>query len=557
MRTKTIPGLFRTLIPFLLLLLLFSCKKTDTGTIESNTGKFFNIKRNVSFETLRCIAELKRQNEITGFIEDLVKQSGFAYWDKALVNRKAVSNASSFSSSQVQGGDTLVFIPLVKENENYVDGFLFFRINGAIEAHLYRANDYDKFAYGELTANELKAENVAEMLLALDKEIFGQRKFDLTDKNLFQFYLNEHDSIKEIPKTVEFVNDQSNGKFIQICYPSSRRVPPTGCYLVSAQVGFEWPEDPPPTTGGGGGGGGCSTCTPPNQNCTPNGNCVIGTQIIEGRLPCGGCGNGPIVILPPEPNIFSDLDIPVLEPQNPLIENGIDISDLTSPTQSQNPRSIGVSPCRGNTEDMEHGLNGNSSGINDPSLLGEPDSWLFLKMNSLFNACTVLESDLRDVGNEMIQRFKDRSGLDYTSTILNSQVNSSNDLINYLKRFGAVLNEQLRSHQGNINAVPSIVMNTRPKFDGAFNKFHGLQILINDTECADIQMDQFEIDSDGKWSMNVTVTIRDHFGLDKNDMITYQDYHPGFPAWWILQHQRDYIPFQTIVKVHKTIKGKM
>ena len=27
-----------------------------------------------------------------------------------------------------------------------------FRINGAIEVHLYRANDFDKFGYGELTA---------------------------------------------------------------------------------------------------------------------------------------------------------------------------------------------------------------------------------------------------------------------------------------------------------------------------------------------------------------------------------------------------------------------
>lgn len=319
MRTKTIPGLFRTLIPFLLLLLLFSCKKTDTGTIESNTGKFFNIKRNVSFETLRCIAELKRQNEITGFIEDLVKQSGFAYWDKALVNRKAVSNAPSFSSSQVQGGDTLVFIPLVKENENYVDGFLFFRINGAIEVHLYRNNDFDKFPYGSMNSEILKSEKVVQMLMKLDESIFGKRKFSLSDTELFKSDLVQNDSIRNVPKSVEYNRDMLNFEWMSVCFDSyhCHGCPPNQCDLcplcysiecVSLPVlvggsggGNEWPAEPPTGGSGGGGSNPCPTCPPPNQNCTPNGNCVIGTQIIEGRLPCGGCGNGPIVILPVDP----------------------------------------------------------------------------------------------------------------------------------------------------------------------------------------------------------------------------------------------------------------
>ncbi|WP_246029430.1 DUF3289 family protein [Pedobacter nototheniae] len=35
--------------------------------------------------------------------------------------------------------------------------------------------------------------------------------------------------------------------------------------------------------------------------------------------------------------------------------------------------------------------------------------------------------------------------------------------------------------------------------------------------------------------MEVEVTIMDHFGLDKNDVVGNQHIHDGFPAWWILQ----------------------
>jgi hypothetical protein len=48
-----------------------------------------------------------------------------------------------------------------------------------------------------------------------------------------------------------------------------------------------------------------------------------------------------------------------------------------------------------------------------------------------------------------------------------------------------------------------------------------------------------------KWTADLNITIKDHFGLDKNDALTYQNYHAGFAAWWILQHCRGYKPFET------------
>jgi hypothetical protein len=97
----------------------------------------------------------------------------------------------------------------------------------------------------------------------------------------------------------------------------------------------------------------------------------------------------------------------------------------------------------------------------------------------------------------------------------------------------------------------------RPIFNGNYNKWHGLQILINDTEYTEIKLDKFYISANGKWDAEVTVSIYDHFGLDKLDALSYQNYHIGFAAWWILQHARGFVPFITKVTVQKRISGNL
>jgi hypothetical protein len=89
-------------------------------------------------------------------------------------------------------------------------------------------------------------------------------------------------------------------------------------------------------------------------------------------------------------------------------------------------------------------------------------------------------------------------------------------------------------------------LNFRPQFNTPHVKFHGLQILINDTEYTEIQISNFNI-LNGNWSATLDITIYDDFGLDKNDALTYEGYHDGFADWWLLQHARGYVPFTTIV----------
>jgi hypothetical protein len=131
-------------------------------------------------------------------------------------------------------------------------------------------------------------------------------------------------------------------------------------------------------------------------------------------------------------------------------------------------------------------------------------------------------------------------------------------MIDYIESFRKLFSVELKKANGNILSTNEIDMQKlRPKFSSLHHKFHGLQILINDTETTNIMMYDYTIDSNGNWEAEVVFEITDHFGLDKNDVLTYQTTHRGFVAWWALQHKRDYKPFLTKIYVTRKLKGKI
>lgn len=67
-------------------------------------------------------------------------------------------------------------------------------------------------------------------------------------------------------------------------------------------------------------------------------------------------------------------------------------------------------------------------------------------------------------------------------------------------------------------------------------------------------LEVFTVKADGKVIAFVEVIIHDHFGLDKNDALSYQGNHNGFASWWVLQHLRNYKPFETLIKVRKQLE---
>lgn len=90
----------------------------------------------------------------------------------------------------------------------------------------------------------------------------------------------------------------------------------------------------------------------------------------------------------------------------------------------------------------------------------------------------------------------------------------------------------------------------------AHDKFHGLQILINDTNYTEIKIVDYNY-LNGHWSATIDIIVHDNFGLDKNDALVYQEKHDGFAAWWLLQHKRGYVSFETTVHLRHSITASI
>lgn len=259
-------------------------------------------------------------------------------------------------------------------------------------------------------------------------------------------------------------------------------------------------------------------------------------------------------------NPFADINNPQDAPPNePTVYNGVTV-ELLSNSNPQNPILIGKSRRDPpNVEDMAYGTPsqyGDPTGI-DPYMLWQIDGDLFDYMENLFYWCTLYDNGMADVGEKMIQKFKDKTGGTFSDPVLDNRIGKEAQFMDYIKLFGKTLNEKLQTVNYDIGKVqePINMMPNRPIFNGGYNKFHGLMITINDTEETDIEYDpsNYYYLGNGKWSLTVTITIHDHFGLDKHDALKFQSSHPGFAAWWILQHQRGYVPFETVSKTTWTI----
>ncbi len=239
-----------------------------------------------------------------------------------------------------------------------------------------------------------------------------------------------------------------------------------------------------------------------------------------------------------------------------IINNGIEIEDAPAIIPNGPKPVIGSTTNRNNTEDLTYGTNHDATGVN-PSMLGKSDATLFISMNDLMDFGTVKDGQLRQVAHEFVNLFKTNTSPNTVATnpILNQKVEISGVFANFTKKFGARLQTKLRETNGDINGMSIQMEDVHPKFGGYYNMVAGLTILLNDTEQTTIRLESYDPLPNGKFIAVIEVTIMDHFGLDKNDVVSKQHMHDGFSAWWILQHNRGYVPFQTKVVSRKTIIG--
>lgn len=531
--------------------LFITCSKKTTDNVlteQALCAKFFSQTTINDNDILGIAKQIKQKNDNEHFLLSFIQSKGYILWN----------DAEKVKSSK----GLLAILPFAFDNSKEINGFVIARQDlhlNTTSFDVFTKNDLSKYGFTE-NGSKLNAQKVQSIV-----NYFNNKKFNITTYKL--------QDIRQLPDSIRsnFSNFLDKKRLLaKFQIKSSKPSSSSSNNLVTTMALFDT--------------GGCFGYwdetewwwNPDGDECNCNGDeyyvystyqyitvCFDGGgggyggggfgDIGGNNPPSGGGGGGSSSNYDPN-NPFNNLYNPIDASDDAIIDNGVIVSDnVDAPT---NPRIIAQTSPRGNTEDMQHGTTGDPTGISPSSLLLTSDAYLFQKMKDLFHACTYFDNDLSTVGDTMIQKFQNKSGGQYSNNVLNSKVAQSSALINFVKVFGEQFNTSLQIAGGNINNVSPINMqNIRPIFNGLYNKFHGLQILINDTEYTEIQLDNFTIDGFGNWTADITITIHDHFGLDKNDALTYQNWNQGFPAWWLLQHTRDYIPFETIVVVRKKISS--
>lgn len=103
-------------------------------------------------------------------------------WDDVTISVKKNIAAKDNEGS----GDTIVVIPLVLANTEFVNSFFVAIVNDTVTARLFRGREYDEFPF--LTDPQTTTANkIAAQIMVLDKIAFGYEKFRITDRRLFNY----------------------------------------------------------------------------------------------------------------------------------------------------------------------------------------------------------------------------------------------------------------------------------------------------------------------------------------------------------------------------------
>lgn len=184
---RTTPKLLLSLILTVSMFSYLSCRKRDifTEAEKTNTNsleeKFFNTHRTADPTEKALVGYLKKVNDKDKFVEQTVQQIGYPRWDKAitLVNKKKAQNLL---------GDSIqtFYIPFVRDSQNFVNASMIIHTSQTDTSFTYRCDwQYSEMENDVNSAND-PAEHFAAFFMQLDKVVFGHRKFNIVDTNLFR-----------------------------------------------------------------------------------------------------------------------------------------------------------------------------------------------------------------------------------------------------------------------------------------------------------------------------------------------------------------------------------
>ena len=516
---------------------------------------------------IKFLKELPNSQKI---VENIYKSEGEALWKNTHILIAKEKDDSKLKSNPVSNNSLnnnykYILLPFLKNK--LIRSVLISKVdekNNIISTKFLRSNDYAKFGFKK-NADKLSADELMSFIISENVRILNLKNFLIYDKRLFPVNSN---NVSNKPRTLtvkEITTGSGSSNRVEFL-PSHTEILTVKCMYFNMQCSGDLVGCPPGQSG--------SDCMP----LCPGSICVSLTQYendefipdltnySDGFLtglndPFGSGGGGEVTstLIFDANRPFSDITTVYNEYDELKFSNTVEITDIVDGIPSTGIiKRIGYSPDRHPIdEDLFYSTSGDISFL-DPYILQKDYQGLINEMKTLFSITTIFDNDLKQVGIEMINKLLSNTSINnyFESQVLNKKVEESASTYYYLKLFGERLADRLRNSSGDINQVFEINMGTdRPKYSSLHHKFHGLQILINDTESTSIDLDNFEIDANGRWEADITVTIIDHFGLDKNDAMTYSGYHAGFGAWYLLQYRSGKIPFKTKIVFRKKIIG--
>jgi len=175
-----------------------------------------------------------------GFVNDLVRRIGFPVWNKTLL--KLPDNNLGNNTRSAGSGETILYIPFVKDNTGFVNSVLIVKYTAtSTYFRLIYAEEYSNFGFSNVADTLWNAKKVFNIFARLEKNVFGHTKFQLLDERIFA---GTH-GVTESGKTwVKLKNGTQNCEtcnyisveiceFYDICHDPSgnnNECPDGGCY---------------------------------------------------------------------------------------------------------------------------------------------------------------------------------------------------------------------------------------------------------------------------------------------------------------------------------------
>lgn len=173
----------KALIAFVCAILLCytSCqKKNEVGLNQENQleKRFFYYRGKNDFSQRLLIDLLRRQNSKTEFITLTTQRIGFPRWDH-------VFSVQGKSATKVQSDAITYYIPFVRDSQPYVNAVMAIHISQFDTTMKYLCDWQYLEKENKLTQLTDTAEYYSAFFMALNRQVFNQTVFDITDESLF------------------------------------------------------------------------------------------------------------------------------------------------------------------------------------------------------------------------------------------------------------------------------------------------------------------------------------------------------------------------------------